>query len=361
MSKKKNNLLIAASGTGGHIFPALSIAENIEKQWNISWLGVEQRCESELVPKKYHLFRLKVKAPTKKNIFLSFQYLKVILSTLSVVRIILKERINLVFTTGGYISAPAILASKILGVPIILHESNLVPGTVTKYFGSMCNYILTGFSETIDFLNSNKAVYTGTPLREQFYSRHKLPDWVPVSSKPLVLVMGGSQGAKGVNDMFDASLGFLLSANFRIIHLIGDTNKKKIDSKNKSNYIQVHFTNDMANLMQNCDLVISRAGAGTINELIAVRKPSILIPYPGSKNNHQERNALVLSSIGGAIIINQSAKADLFLNKTLKRIFSKKRKNKYEILDLMQKNMSQFKSNKSKNEIIKFINYFLKN
>ena len=117
----------------------------------------------------------------------------------------------------------------------------------------------------------------------------------------------------------------------------------------------------MAALMQNCDLVISRAGAGTINELIAVRKPSILIPYPGSKNNHQERNALVLSSIGGAIIINQSAKADLFLNKTLKRIFSKKRKNKYEILDLMQKNMSQFKSNKSKNEIIKFINYFLKN
>ena len=114
--------------------------------------------------------------------------------------------------------------------------------------------------------------------------------------------------------------------------------------------------------MQNCDLVISRSGAGTINELIQTRKPSILIPYPNSKNNHQEKNAMILSSIGGAILINQENLTKVFFEETLKRIFKftlKKGKPKYEILDLMKDNMKNFYTLRSKNEIKKFINYFL--
>ena len=361
MSKKKKNLLIAASGTGGHIFPALSIAKNIEKEWHISWLGIEDRCESGLVPNKYNLFKLRIQSPRKKNIFLIFQYLRIIFSTFTVIQVILKNKIKLVFTTGGYISAPTILASRILGVPIILHESNVVPGTVTKYFGSMCNYVLTGFLETNSFLGFKNVIYTGTPLRQQFYIKHKLPDWVPINNKPLVLVMGGSQGAKGVNEMLYRSLKFLLSENFRIVHIIGDTSKKRIKHKNSSNYIPINFTNEMAALLQNCDLVISRSGAGTINELMVMKKPSILIPYPGSKNNHQEKNALILSSAGGAILINQNAKSNFFLDKTLKRIFRSSVNNKYEILDLMRKNMNRINFNNSKYQIIKIINQFSRN
>ena len=99
MSKKKNNLLIAASGTGGHIFPALSIAEKTEKYWKISWLGIENRCESKLVPKKYKLFALQIHSPKKKNIFLLFQYLRIIFATVSVIKIINREKVNLVFTS----------------------------------------------------------------------------------------------------------------------------------------------------------------------------------------------------------------------------------------------------------------------
>jgi len=361
MPKKKNNLLIAASGTGGHIFPALSIAEDIDKQWHISWLGIQNRCECELVPKKYNLFKLKIHSPGKKNIFLIFQYLRIVFATFHVIKILLKERINLVFTTGGYISAPTILASKILRVPIILHESNLVPGTVTKYFGNMCNYLLTGFSETNKILGYKNVIFTGTPLRKQFEINHKLPDWVPFNSKPLILVMGGSQGAKGVNDMFYDSLEFLLSEDFRVVHIIGEDFKKKIYNKNSSNYIQINFTNEMAALLQNCDLVVSRSGSGTINELMAMKKPSILIPYPRSKNNHQEKNALVLSSQGGAVLINQSEKSNLFLTKTLKRIFHSQIKDKYEILDLMKKNMNKLNFKNPNSQIINIINYFLKN
>jgi UDP-N-acetylglucosamine--N-acetylmuramyl-(pentapeptide) pyrophosphoryl-undecaprenol N-acetylglucosamine transferase len=116
-------------------------------------------------------------------------------------------------------------------------------------------------------------------------------------------------------------------------------------------------------LIQNCELVISRSGAGTINELIQTGKPSILIPYPNSKNNHQEKNAMILSSIGGAILMNQNQISKLFFEETLKRILKfklKKGKPKYEILDLMKENIKNLDTLKSTNEIKKLINYFLK-
>ena len=139
MNKAENNLLIAASGTGGHIFPALTIAEEINDYWDITWLGIKRRCESDLVPKKYPLLMLNFESPSKKNIFLILQYLRIIFSTYRVVKIINQRKISLIFTTGGYISAPTIIAAKILNIPIILHESNLEPGLVTKYFGRFCD------------------------------------------------------------------------------------------------------------------------------------------------------------------------------------------------------------------------------
>ena len=134
MSRKGNNVLISASGTGGHIFPALAIAEEMEKDWKITWLGIKNRCEIKLVPKKYNLLTLNFLSPRGKRILLPFQYLRIILSTFKIIKILYQLKINLVFTTGGYISAPTIIAAKILNIPVIVHESNLVPGSVTKTF-----------------------------------------------------------------------------------------------------------------------------------------------------------------------------------------------------------------------------------
>ena len=131
---KKNNLLVAASGTGGHIFPALAVSKEVEDEWNIHWLGVHQRLDANLIPKKYNLMTLNIKTP-RKNIFLVYQYIKILMSTYQIIRILKEKKINLVFTTGGYISAPTIVASKLLRIPVIIHESNLIPGMVTKYFG----------------------------------------------------------------------------------------------------------------------------------------------------------------------------------------------------------------------------------
>ena len=360
MNKVKNNLLIAASGTGGHIFPALTIAEEISNYWDITWLGIKSRCEIDLVPKKYPLLLLDFETPSRKNIFLIFQYLRIIFATFRILKIINQRKISLIFTTGGYISAPTVIAAKILNIPIIIHESNLEPGLVTKYFGRFCDYVLTGFNDTVKYLSHCKISNTGTPLRQQFYISHKLPDWVPHNDEPLILVMGGSQGATAINQMLYDSLDFLLKKNIRIVHIVGLN--ENIDSKiiRNKNYVRRSFISNIAALMQNCDLVISRSGAGAINELMYTQKPSILIPFPNSKNGHQEKNALIISSVGGAIIINQKPNSNIFLKKTLERIFANEgdNKSKFKILQIMQKNMLCLDKEYPRKKIIRILNQF---
>ena len=359
---KKNNLLVAASGTGGHIFPALAVSREVEDEWNIHWLGVKQRLDANFVPKKYNLKTLNIKTPRKNN-FLFYQYIEILMSTFQIIRILKENKINLVFTTGGYVSAPTIVASKLLRIPVIIHESNLIPGMVTKYFGFLCNYGLLGFETTNSYLRNCKTIFTGTPLRQQFYKSNPLPEWVPKGKGPLLIVMGGSQGAKGINQILYDSLEFLIKKKFRIVHIIGECNQNFPNLKNSKNYVQKKFTNEVAALIQNCDLVISRSGAGTINELIETKKPSILIPFPYSKNNHQEKNALILAESGGSVLMNQNKISKEVFEKTLGRIFkikSKNGKNYYEILDLMKKNMENNKKVKSKIEIKKFLNHFIK-
>ncbi len=363
MSKEGNNLLIAASGTGGHIFPALAIADDIENNWNIYWLGIHKRCESNLVPKKYNFLTINIDSPRNKNIFLFLDYLKIIFSAFSVLRIMKRKKISLVFTTGGYISAPTIIAAKILGIPIIIHESNLMPGTVTKYFGRFCNEVLTGFEGTSQFLKNSKIIFTGTPLREQFYISNTLPKWVPSGAGPLIVVMGGSQGANGINEIIFESLDFLLNNGIRVIHIYGSSNITDFRHKKKRNYCQIKFIDEMAPLIQNCDLVISRSGAMTINELIKTQKPSILVPYPNSKYNHQEQNAMLLASIGGSIIIHQNKKAKFVLNHILRKIFKadpKSNKNNYHMLNVMKKNMKNINNINPKLNIKKIINNYWK-
>ena len=359
---KKNNLLVAASGTGGHIFPALAVSKEVEDEWNIHWLGVNKRLDTNFIPKNYNLKILNIKTP-RKNIFLFYQYIEILMSTFQIIRILKENKINLVFTTGGYVSAPTIVASKLLRIPVIIHESNLIPGMVTKYFGFLCNYVLVGFETTNSYLRNCKTIFTGTPLRQQFYKSNPLPEWVPKGKGPLLIVMGGSQGAKGINQILYDSLEFLIKKKFRIVHIIGECNQNSFNLKNLKNYVQKNFTNDIAALIQNCDLVISRSGAGIINELIETKKPSILIPFPYSKNNHQEKNALILAESGGSVLMNQNKISKEVFEKTLGRIFkikSKNGKNYYEILDLMKKNMENNKKVKSKIEIKKFLNHFIK-
>tara|TARA_Y100001933_G_scaffold72831_1_gene74355 strand:- start:2906 stop:4003 length:1098 start_codon:yes stop_codon:yes gene_type:complete len=363
MKRVKNNLLVAASGTGGHIFPALSVIETLDDNWQINWLGIKKRVEKQIVPVKYNLITLDINSPSKKNLYLIYQYFKILLATFKILQIIKEREISLVFTTGGYISAPTILAAKILNIPVILHESNLVPGLVTRFFGRYCNYLLTGFKETDAYLKKCKITFTGTPLRDQFYCKNEIPSWVPEGDGPLICIMGGSQGAQDINELVFGCLDFLLENNFRIIHIVGPNKSKDLRNLKSTNYLQINFTNQIAELLQNCDLVISRSGSGAINEIIHTKIPSILIPYPNSKYNHQEKNAQILASIGASILINQKSNSTNTLKRTLQRIFlnndvEEKRTN--ELLNLMKLNISELRTKDARYEISKIINSYRK-
>jgi len=362
MKRKIKNLLVAASGTGGHIFPALTIVDNLDRNWKINWLGIQNRCETNLVPKEYNLFTLNIDSPQGNNLSLMIKYLRVFLATLPVIRIMINRKIKLVFATGGYISVPSIIAAKLLNIPVIIHESNLLPGLATRYFGRYCNFVLTGFKETASYLKGCNIVFTGTPLRNQFHIDHDIPNWVTVDIKPLIIIMGGSQGAQVINDTIYNLLDFL-NNNFRIVHILGDKLDPKFSNKKNKNYIPISFTNEIAALMQNCDLVISRSGSGAINEIIKTKSPSILIPYPNAKNNHQEENALILSSKGCAIMIKQNKNLEINLKNNLQRIFnmeSNDLKNQHQILEIMKNNISEFELKDPKKEIMKIINSYKK-
>ena len=362
MKRKINNLLVAASGTGGHIFPALTIVDDLEIDRDIFWIGVKNRCEINLVPKKYNLLILNIDSPRGKNLLLMINYFKILISTFAVLKIIFKRKIKLVFTTGGYISAPSILAAKLLNIPVLIHESNLVPGLVTKLFGRYCDFVLTGFEATNSYLKGCNTIFTGTPLRKEFYLFNEIPSWVPEGDGPLILVMGGSQGARGINEAIYNLFDFFIDNNFRLIHIHGNFETFKFKNKKNKNYLPLEFTNQIAALMQNCDLVISRSGSGSINEIIMTQKPSILIPYPDAKNNHQEKNAIILSSIGSSILIKENVNLEINLKNNLQRIFklhSQDKKN-YEILDLMKKNITELNLKDPRKEILKIINSYRK-
>ena len=170
-----SRLLIAASGTGGHIYPALSFADSLSNSWEIEWLGVPNRLEIELVPKKYNLIKLKV-GGLQGNIFRKmFDFFKLVFGSIQVAILLRKKKIDVVFTTGGYISAPSILGAKLTGIPILLHESNAIPGKVSRLLGRFCNHVALGIPSTSDYLPGCKTSFTGTPVRSEFFLEQSLP------------------------------------------------------------------------------------------------------------------------------------------------------------------------------------------
>ena len=155
-----HRLLIAASGTGGHLFPAIAIAEALPNSWEISWLGVPDRLEVDLIPKEYDLTTISVRGLGKHGLKNIFKLLKLILATWSVIRLIQRKKIQIVFTTGGYISAPAILAAKLCRKKVMLHESNAFPGKVTRLLGRFCDLVALGLPTAVEYLPNCRSVVT---------------------------------------------------------------------------------------------------------------------------------------------------------------------------------------------------------
>ncbi|WP_439566319.1 undecaprenyldiphospho-muramoylpentapeptide beta-N-acetylglucosaminyltransferase [Gloeocapsopsis crepidinum] len=298
-------LLIAASGTGGHLFPAIALAEQLP-DYEIEWLGVPNRLETQLVPAQYPLHKISVAGFQEPLGIGTLRNLTKIASSVFQVRQLLQQgSFQGVFTTGGYIAAPAVMAARSLGIPVILPESNAIPGKVTRFFSSFCTAVALGFEPAAQYLPRIQTIYTGTPVRSQFLSEKLSPLDLPIPDNVfLIVVVGGSQGAVAVNQLIRQCAPAWFDGGVWIVHLTGN-NDPDVASLQHPQYFPLLFYDNMASLLQRANLAIGRSGAGTVTELAITRKPAIFIPLPTAAEDHQFYNAQVLAASGAAIVFRQ--------------------------------------------------------
>jgi len=312
-------LLIVASGTGGHLFPALAVADALPESWSARWLGVPDRLETELVPERFGLVTVKAGGLQGRGLRKLLQLLRLLAASGTVVRLIRRQRLEAVLTTGGYIAAPAIIGARLCRVPVVLHESNAIPGRVTRLLGRFCTAVAVGLPAAASRIPGSRPILTGTPVRAAFLEPQALPDWVPLGDGPLLVVMGGSQGAVGLNRMVRAVLPELLAQGCRVVHLTG-SNDPEVGTLNHDRLVERRFCDEIPGLLQHADLAISRAGAGSLSELAVCGTPSVLVPFPQAADGHQDANAACAAEFAGAVIVHQHAPEHPALANTLKRL-----------------------------------------
>ena len=303
LTKSPIRLLVAASGTGGHLFPAIATAQQLN-DFQIEWLGVPDRMETQLVSSLYPLHTIAVEGFQERFGLGTVRILGGLASSILQVRRLLKAgNFQGVFTTGGYIAAPAILAARSLGMPVILHESNAIPGKVTRWFSPLCTAVAIGFEAAAEYLPRAKTVVAGTPVRSQFLTRQPVNLPIP-DNVPVILVMGGSQGAVAVNQLVRDCAPAWFDSGAWVVHLTGN-NDPDAESLKHAQYISMPFYDNVAGLLQRANLAISRSGASALTELAVTKTPSILIPYPHAADDHQNFNAQVFAASGAAVVFRQ--------------------------------------------------------
>ena len=302
------SILIMAGGTGGHIFPAIAVADVLrDKGWRVTWLGAPNSMEAELVPKHgYEMATVRFSGlrgnGLLRKVLLPFNLL-VALWQSSVA--IFRYRPDVMLGMGGYITFPGGLMAALLRRPLVIHEQNSIAGLSNKVLAKIATQVMSGFPNVLP-----KAVWCGNPVRSEFAA---LPQpqqrYNTRSGKLNVLVVGGSLGAKAINECVPKALALMDSASRpQVLHQAGKQHSDSVRTLYKQVNVAADiqpFLHDMAACYANADLVICRAGALTIAELAAVGVASILIPFPFAVDDHQTHNARFLSDCGAAVLLTQ--------------------------------------------------------
>lgn len=300
--------IIAGGGTGGHIFPALSIAGEIRKRSpanEILFVGTRNGFEGDRVQKEGYRIRF-INSGGMVNMGL-LRSLKGALSAFKGVSdslgIIMDFKPNVVIGAGGYVSGPVVLAAFILSVPSVICEQNAVPGLTNRILARFAKRVFGTFPGSSKYFPNGKLIVSGNPVRPEFLimdSDYKDRQGIRI------LVLGGSQGAHKLNVSVPKAVGMLGRDGLSVVHQTGDRDVEEVKKEYECYGIRAEvlpFIDDIASAYRDADLVIGRSGAGTIAELTVLGKPSILIPYPFSANNHQLENAKELERAGAAVII----------------------------------------------------------
>ncbi len=298
---KPLKIIIATGGTGGHVFPAIAIAERFRDENpknKILFVGTGRPVEKRAI-KKAGFSHIKISGggikgygPAQKLLSV-FKLLKGFLESLKIVK---KFRPDLVMGMGSYSAAPVICAAKLFGKKTVIHEQNFLPGLTNRLLAPFVDRIYISFKDSKLNASPLKILYTGNPVRKEFMNLKEEPD--SSKSKFTLLILGGSQGASSINSALISAISHIKPKdNFYFIHQTGEKDFYKIKSfyeENKISHMAKAFFDDMAKIYKKADLVICRAGATTVSEIIAMKKPAIFIPYPYAADGHQVFNVKAL-------------------------------------------------------------------
>ena len=324
-------VLIAAGGTGGHITPGVAIANKLKELGNeVMFLGTQTGMEIDLVPKAG--FELKIISAKGLHRGFSFKNINTIKTLFEgikdVEKIIEEEKPSLIIGTGGYVTAPAIIAGIKKKIPTMIHESNALPGKTTTWLSKKVNTVMVGFEAAKKRLKGN-IVYTGNPTKMQGALNYEEMRKKLNIEKPLDIVFGGSQGTKKINETMRSLINESEIKDYQIIYATGPKNYDEIISKinvQNENVKVERYIYNMEEIMSAADIAVCRSGALTVTELGIIGVPSILIPLPTAAENHQYYNAKTIEDKGAGIIIEEKDLTKEKLEKTINEMLKNKEK-----------------------------------
>ena len=343
---KKSNirLIVTGGGTGGHLFPGISLAQAMLRTYpgcEVLFIGSERKVDkAALSDIGFETTAIKSQGIKGKSFLAILKALfQQPLALWEAARIIRKFKPDLVFGVGGYVTGPVILAARLMGVTTCIHEQNSIPGLANKLLGYIANKIFVSLPGSEKYFPAEKTILSGNPVRDNIIKASMKAKRTSSQEPCTLLILGGSQGARRLNSlMLEAVENCLakLSPSPFIIHQTGghdeDQVRKKYAELGLNARVQA-FYSDMAEIYSQADLIISRAGATTLAELTIFHKPVILIPYPYAADNHQEINGRYLVDAGAGIMFKQADLTGEKLGMEIKRVLGDK-----EVLVQMAKN-----------------------
>ncbi len=309
-------VVVSGGGTGGHIYPALALIREIQKETDNAeflYIGTEKGLESKLVPMENIPFKSIHITGFKRKI--SFENVKTIIRFMKGVnqsKQMLREfQADVVIGTGGYVCGPVVYAASKLGIPTIIHEQNSVPGLTNKFLSRYVDRVAVCFSEAKSFFPEEKVVMTGNPRASEVLNQDGVKGRLSAGlnlTDPVVLIVGGSRGARPINDAVVQALMDLGKRPYQVLYVTGEVHYEKVKkevelSGSPKNVVVMPFVHNMPQVLAGTDLTVARAGATTLAELTSLGIPSILIPSPYVTNNHQEKNARSLSDHSAAELL----------------------------------------------------------
>lgn len=339
-------VIISAGGTGGHIMPALAILNKIKEyspNAEFLYIGTHNRMEKDLIPEmgiKY--VPLEIVGFNRKKLLNNFKTLSLYMKAKKECRRIISDfKPDVVIGCGGYVTAPVIKVANKLGIPTFIHEQNSVVGMSNRFLSKYASKIGVSFESTIKDFPKGKAVYTGNPCSEKAYNIESASkeEFGLSRDKKLVLIVMGSLGSSSVNDKIVKMLKDFGSKDYEVVFVTGNSYYEKIkDVKVSKNIKILPFVYEIPRLMKITDVMVSRAGASTMSEIMALGIPTIFIPSPYVPNNHQFKNAYDLVSRNAALLLEENMLSSSNLIKMIDDLLEdhKKYKNIKENLKLLR-------------------------